>query len=139
VAFKLNDRFLPRRNGFPARALFPGWYGMDSVKWLQRVVVLGPSDLAPNFQLSGMNKLYNRMIKTPAGELKITRLTEIQVRSVIAWPPDNARLPLSHYVIRGFAWTGTGLTRIVNFSADGGRAWAPAHAKFSAEGSEDVT
>ena len=126
LAFKLNDRFLPRRNGFPARALFPGWYGMDSVKWLQRLVVLGPSDLAPNFQLSGMNRLYNRMIKTPAGELSVTRLTEIQVRSVIAWPPDNARLPLSHYVIRGFAWTGTGLIRSVNFSADGGHAWAPA-------------
>ena len=42
MAFKLNDRFLPRKNGFPARALFPGWYAMDSVKWLQRVVVLGP-------------------------------------------------------------------------------------------------
>jgi len=32
VAFKLNDRFLARKNGFPARALFPGWYAMDSVK-----------------------------------------------------------------------------------------------------------
>src|SRR5690242_6589797 len=52
VAFKLNGRFLARRNGFPARALFPGWYGMDSVKWLERVVVLGSADRAPNFQLS---------------------------------------------------------------------------------------
>ena len=126
VAFKLSGRFLPRRNGFPARALFPGWYGMDSVKWLQRVVVLGPSDLAPNFQSSGMNKLYNRMAMTPTGELKVTRLTEIQVRSVIAWPPDNQRLPASRIVIRGFAWTGAGLVRRVSFSADGGRKWAPA-------------
>ncbi len=118
-------QIVPAEKCFPARALFPGWYGMDSVKWLQRVVVLGPSDLAPNFQLSGMNKLYNRMIKIPASELKITRLTEMQVRSVIAWPPDNTRLPLSRYAIRGFAWTGTGLIRSVNFSADGGRAWAP--------------
>jgi DMSO/TMAO reductase YedYZ molybdopterin-dependent catalytic subunit len=126
VAFKLNGRFLPRRNGFPARALFPGWYGMDSVKWLQRVVVLGPSDQAPNFQLSGMNKLYNRMVKNPAGELQITRLTEIQVRSAIAWPVANARLPAGRYVIRGFAWTGAGLVRSVSFSSDGGRAWTPA-------------
>ncbi|MBV8818738.1 MAG: molybdopterin-dependent oxidoreductase, partial [Acidobacteriaceae bacterium] len=28
VAFKINDRFLPRGNGFPARAIFPGWYAM---------------------------------------------------------------------------------------------------------------
>src|SRR5260370_28060795 len=90
------------------------------------MVGLGPSDRGPPFQLSGMNKLYNRMIKNPAGELKVARLTEIQVRSVIAWPADNARLPPSRYVIRGFAWTGTGLIRSVNFSAEGGRAWASA-------------
>src|SRR5215471_3000878 len=123
LAFKLNDRFLPRRNSFSARALFPGWYGMDSVDWLQ------PSrarDVVPNFHLSSMNKVYNRVVKTPAGELKITRLTEIQVRSVIAWPADNARLPPSRYVIRGFACTATGLIRFSNFSADGGRASVPA-------------
>ena len=126
VAFKLNRHFLPQRNGFPARALFPGWYGMDSVKWLKRIVVLGPSDAAPNFQLSGMNKLYNRMVKTPAGEIQVTRLTEIQVRSVIAWPPDNQRLPVGRHVIRGFAWTGAGVISSVRLSADGGRQWAPA-------------
>jgi DMSO/TMAO reductase YedYZ molybdopterin-dependent catalytic subunit len=32
IALKLNGLFLPRRSGFPARALFPGWYAMDSVK-----------------------------------------------------------------------------------------------------------
>jgi DMSO/TMAO reductase YedYZ molybdopterin-dependent catalytic subunit len=126
VAFKLNGRFLPRRNGFPARALFPGWYGMDSVKWLQRIVVLGPSDEAPHFQLSGMNKLYNRMVQSPGGELNVTRIGEIQVRSVIAWPTDNTRLPVGRYEIRGFAWTGMGVVRSVSFSSDGGRAWTPA-------------
>ncbi len=50
VAFKLNDLFLPRRNGFPARALFPGWYAMDSVKWLRRITVLGPEDKPEDFQ-----------------------------------------------------------------------------------------
>jgi DMSO/TMAO reductase YedYZ molybdopterin-dependent catalytic subunit len=39
IAIKLNGRFLPRRNGFPARVILPGWYGMDSVKWLQRITV----------------------------------------------------------------------------------------------------
>mgnify|MGYP001019978548 CR=1 FL=1 len=46
LAFKVNGRFLARSNGFPVRALFPGWYAMDSVKWLQRIVVLGLSDRA---------------------------------------------------------------------------------------------
>ena len=126
IAFKLNGRFLPHRNGFPVRALFPGWYGMDSVKWLKRIVVLGPSEQAPVLQSSGMTKLYNRMIKNAGGELTLTRLTEVQVKSVIVWPVDNTRLPAAQHVIRGFAWTGRGLIRTVEFSADGGRAWAPA-------------
>ena len=126
VAYKLNGRFLPRQNGFPARAFFPGWYGMDSVKWLQRIVVLGPSDPVPDFQSSGMNRIYNRVVKIPSGEQKITRLTEIQVRSVIVWPPDNARLIAERYEVRGFAWTGGGLVAGVNFSNDGGRTWTPA-------------
>ena len=133
LAFKLNGRFLPRRNGFPVRAMFPGWYGMDSVKWLQRIVVLGASDQAPDFQLSGMNKLYNRMLKTPAGELAVTRITEIQVRSVISWPADNTRLPAGRYVIRGFAWTGAGLIRTVSFSDNGGRDWLPAQLESTAK------
>ena len=66
LAYKLNGRFLPHKNGFPLRALFPGWYGMDSVKWLQRIVVLSPSDEAPGFQASGMNRLYNRMLRNQA-------------------------------------------------------------------------
>ncbi len=123
IAVKLNGGFLPRRNGFPARAVFPGWYGMDSVKWIKRLVVLGPSDQAPDFVASGMNKLYNRMVKDQTGEIHLMRLKQIQVRSGLAWPIDNARLPAGQHQIRGFAWTGTGLIRQVSFSSDGGRSW----------------
>ena len=127
IAIKLNGGFLPRRNGFPARAVFPGWYGMDSVKWIKRVVVLGQSDLAPDFVVSGMNKLYNRMIGSPGGEIRLTRLTQIQVRCALAWPTDNARLPPGRHQVRGFAWSGTGLIRDVSFTSDGGRTWDAAH------------
>src|ERR1051325_8233440 len=48
-AFRLNGQFLPPRNGFPARALVGGWYAMDSVKWLQRIVLLGPDDRPGSF------------------------------------------------------------------------------------------
>ena len=126
LAFKLGGRFLARRNGFPARAVFPGWYGMDWVKWLQRMIVLGPSDQAADFRSSGMNKVYNRLLKEPGGEMKITRLTEIQVRSVIAWPSDGARLPAVRHLVRGFAWTGSGLVSGVSFSDDAGRTWKAA-------------
>lgn len=127
IAIKLNGGFLTRRNGFPARGVFPGWYGMDSVKWIKRLVVLGQSGLARDFVASGMNKLYNRMIKNPGGEISLTRLTQIQVRSTVSWPTDNARLPAGRHQVRGFAWTGTGLIRDVSFSSNGGRTWDAAH------------
>jgi len=127
LAYKMNGRFLPHKNGFPLRALFPGWYGMDSVKWLQRIVVLGPSDEAPSFQASGMNRLYNRMVRDQAGAVQSTRLTEVLVKSVIAWPTDTAKLVAGQYEIHGFAWTGAGLIRRIDCSTDGGLSWKPAH------------
>lgn len=126
VAFKLNDRFLPRKNGFPARALFPGWYAMDSVKWLRRIVVLGAGERAADFEASGMNKVYNRVVAASGNERKITRLSEIAVKSAIAWPADKVKLPAARHTVRGFAWAGAGRIRAVEVSYDGGRAWSPA-------------
>jgi len=126
VALKLNDRFLLPRSGFPARALFPGWYAMDSVKWLQRIVVLGPDDPPGAFQSSGMSKVYNRVIETAPSQPVVTRLTEVLVKSAVAWPPDNWKLPVGRHTVRGFAWTGGRGIRRVDFSADGGRTWTPA-------------
>lgn len=126
VAFRLNGQLLPRRSGFPARALFPGWYGMDSVKWLQRIVVLGPADATPNFEASGMNKLYNRLVKRRDGEVNVARLTEVSIKSAIAFPADHSKLLAGQHVIRGFAWTGSGLVRSVDISADAGASWKPA-------------
>jgi DMSO/TMAO reductase YedYZ molybdopterin-dependent catalytic subunit len=127
LACKLNGRFLPHKNGFPLRALFPGWYGMDSVKWLERIVVLGASDEAPGFQASGMNRLYNRMLRNQAGAVQSTRLTELLVKSVVAWPTDNIRLATGQYEVHGFAWTGAGLVRGVDCSTDGGLSWKAAN------------
>ena len=125
VAFKFNDRFLPRKNGFPARALLPAWYAMDSVKWLQRIVVLGSDAEARDFRASGMDKLYNRVVKSDGNESK-TRLTTLQVKSVIAWPPENARLPIGTHAVRGFAWTGSAVIKSISLSCDAGRTWLPA-------------
>src|SRR5438034_205586 len=126
VAFRLNGQFLPPRNGFPARALVPGWYAMDSVKWLRRIIVLGPGDRASDFEASGMSQIYNRVVKPAGGEPKIERLTGMLVKSAIAWPADNTKLPAGRHLIRGFAWTGAGLIRGVEFSSDGGNGWIPA-------------
>src|SRR5262249_33154198 len=39
LAYKMNGADLPAAHGFPVRLLVPGWYGMASVKWLNRIIV----------------------------------------------------------------------------------------------------
>ncbi len=119
VAFKLNGRFLPRRNGFPARVILPGWYGMDSVKWLQRIVVLGPQEKPAGYDESGMGALYSRLRKNQPPY----RLSSVLVKSLIDYPANGAKLLAAVHPISGYAWTGEGLIRRVSVSVDGGRAW----------------
>ena len=39
IATELNGAPLPPEHGFPARLLVPGYYGTNSVKWLDRIVL----------------------------------------------------------------------------------------------------
>ena len=40
LAWACNGEPLPPQHGFPLRLVVPGWYGMTSVKWLQRITVV---------------------------------------------------------------------------------------------------
>jgi len=119
VAFKLNDRFLSPSHGFPARALLPGWYGMDSVKWLRRIVVLGRDEESPGYDDSGMSGLYCRLEQHSTPE----RISRILVKSMIGSPRYGARLAASGYTVQGYAWTGEGSITRVEVSTDGGKVW----------------
>jgi DMSO/TMAO reductase YedYZ molybdopterin-dependent catalytic subunit len=39
LAYAMNGEELPKAHGFPLRAVVPGWYGVASIKWLDRLVV----------------------------------------------------------------------------------------------------
>jgi DMSO/TMAO reductase YedYZ molybdopterin-dependent catalytic subunit len=124
VAFKLNDLLLPKRHGFPARALFPSWYGMDSVKWLRRIVVMDDRAQA-TLQQTGMDRLYNRAVRA-GDKLQVAPVSSIQVKSSIAWPNNGLKLPAGRYSVWGFAWTGAGRIRDVALSTDAGKTWSAA-------------
>jgi DMSO/TMAO reductase YedYZ molybdopterin-dependent catalytic subunit len=132
VAFQYNGLSLPKRNGFPARAIFPGWYGMNSVKWLRRVTVLGESDRETIFHQSGMSRLYNRITRQQGVE-QVKRVSAIEVKSVVAWPGNGLRLPAGHHVVWGFAWSGEDPVREVLMSSDGGKGWRPARMESKPE------
>ena len=122
VAFKLNDQMLPAQNGFPARAFFPGWYGMDSVKWLRKMTLVSANDHGTIFHKSGMTRLYTR-VESNGATRQVTRLSQTQVKSVVAWPGDGMKLPAGRHLVRGFAWSGAGGVKEVSISTDGGASW----------------
>ena len=41
LAYQMNGEILPLQHGYPLRLLVPGWYGMTSVKWLDRLEAIG--------------------------------------------------------------------------------------------------
>jgi DMSO/TMAO reductase YedYZ molybdopterin-dependent catalytic subunit len=126
LVYKLNNRFLPRRNGFPARALLPGWYAMDSVKWLRRIVLLESEAEATQFYASGMDQYYVRLLQAAGGLRREGRVSKILVKSVLAYPKDGAKLPAAEHSVWGFAWTGSGAIYSVEISVDGGLSWGQA-------------
>jgi sulfite oxidase len=116
---RLNSRPLTLRHGAPWRALLPGWYGMDSVKWLERIVVAA----AP---LPSEGGAYQQTRQTLSGELDRQLLPRVQVKSVIVDPGQGAVLRRGRAEIRGLAWSGAGKIDSVEVSADAGGTWRTA-------------
>lgn len=112
----LNGRPLTRNHGAPWRALFPGWYGMDSVKWLERVV-LASSPLPP------VDNTYLEMRTDASGNLQRQLLPAIQVKSVITEPLSGAVVRRGKTMVRGLAWSGCGRISKVQLSADRAMSW----------------
>lgn len=116
---RLDSRPLTRQHGAPWRALLPGWYGMDSVKWLERIVVAA-SPLPPE------GGTYQQTRQTQSGEVDRQLLPRVQVKSVILDPQENSVLRRGKAEIRGLAWSGAGKIDSVEASGDGGGTWRAA-------------
>jgi DMSO/TMAO reductase YedYZ molybdopterin-dependent catalytic subunit len=124
VAWEINGHPLPPQHGFPARLVVPGWYGMASVKWLQRITAV-----TEPFQGHQMMRSYRlRQTAEETGEA----VGQIAVRSLIAPPgiPDFAsrdrHVPQSGCEVLGRAWSGAGPIQRVEVSDDLGRTWQDA-------------
>jgi DMSO/TMAO reductase YedYZ molybdopterin-dependent catalytic subunit len=116
---RLNGRPLTRQHGAPWRALFPGWFGMDSVKWLDRLVV-ARDPLPPE------GDTYQEIRQTPSGTVERHPLPRLPVKSVIIDPLAGVVLRRGGVEIRGLAWSGTGKIASVEVSPDGGTTWRAA-------------
>ncbi len=121
LAYKMNGKDLPAAHGAPVRALVAGWYGMASVKWLQRIIVT-------DRPFQGMFQTFMYTIwERRHGQPTLVPVTDIQVKSEIARPVLNEVVPAkSKYRIFGAAWAGELEVAKVEVSTDGGKTWTEA-------------
>jgi sulfane dehydrogenase subunit SoxC len=120
LVYEINGEPLPPQHGFPLRLVVPGWYGMTSVKWLERITVLKrPFD---GYQ---QRWAYRLRQEDEQGD-PVTRMLP---RALMVPPgiPDylsrERTLDLAPCALEGRAWSGWGAITTVQVSTDGGASW----------------
>ena len=118
LAYKMNGDELPPANGFPVRAIVPGWYAVASIKWLQRIIV---SDKPFNGYYQTLDYAF---WKRQGDQARLTALSELQTKAEIIQPKGGEVVAANSNVrVRGMAWTGMGHITKIEFSSDGGKNW----------------
>ena len=136
VALEMNGVALPKHNGFPARALVPGWVGAASCKWLSEIRVL-PAEFDGFYMATGYRMPTRPVQAGEAVDAKdMAPLTSLGVKSMIVTPSDGAKVRAGAVRISGAAWAGETEIAKVDISIDGGQSWAPAqlgadHARYA--------
>ena len=109
LALQMNWEPLPRDHGAPVRLLVGGWYGMASVKWLNRVSAI-TEPFSGHFQKE----------RYVIGEEPVRWIAP---RALITSPAVGTEVSLETHSVRGYAWSADGGARRVEVSADGGATW----------------
>lgn len=117
LAFEMNGEPLPREHGAPVRALVPGWYAMDSVKWLTAIEVVTEPFQGPFQEL---DYRFQAVDDPGIG----TRIDEMPIHSLFVSIVDGETLPSGPLEVSGIAWSGVGVAA-VDVRVDA-RDWQPA-------------
>jgi DMSO/TMAO reductase YedYZ molybdopterin-dependent catalytic subunit len=121
LAWGMNGQDLPPEHGAPLRAVVGGWYGMASIKWLQRILVVEQP-----FQ-GFFQSLEYTYFRREHGLPSLTAITSIPVKSQIARPSQDEVVDAGKPCkIIGAAWAGEAEVKKVEVSVDGGKTWAEA-------------
>ena len=121
LAFEMNGEPLTPEHGFPLRAVVPGWFGMASVKWLQRLVVTREPFL-------GYYQSIDYTYWEPRNGIpSLVPLAEMRVKAQIARPAMDEAIPAGEeYRVHGAAWGGEEDVATVEISDDEGATWKAA-------------
>jgi sulfite oxidase len=126
LAYAMNGTPLPVANGFPLRAIVPGWEGAYAVKWLTSIRVLDRE--GDSFWIKTAYRYPKKRIAPGAAVAPedMAPVAGLFVKSLIAAPLDGAKLSAGTVLVKGFAWAGDANITGVDISADGGSTWSPA-------------
>jgi DMSO/TMAO reductase YedYZ molybdopterin-dependent catalytic subunit len=117
VVYAMNGQALAPQHGAPLRLVVPDWYGMASVKWLERIEVI-------NHAFEGVQQAGSYHFRTVAGERGVP-CTRMRVNSLMAPPgiPDyfgrRRTVDAGPVELFGRAWSGNAPIRRVEFGVDG--------------------
>jgi sulfane dehydrogenase subunit SoxC len=119
IVYGMNGEMLRPENGYPVRAVMPGWEGNVSVKWLRRIKV---TDQPAHFR-SETARYTDPM---PEGKWRQFSMV-MECKSVITHPSGGMTLKKpGFHEVTGLAWSGAGKIRHVDVSFDGGANWREA-------------
>jgi sulfite oxidase len=126
LAYEMNGQPLPAANGFPLRAIVPGWEAAYSVKWLTHVEVREREH--DGFWVQTAYR-YPRMRVAPGAAVDpkdMAPLGGLVVKSIITSPAEGAVVGRGSIPITGFAWAGESNIVRVDVSVDSGSTWSGA-------------
>lgn len=124
LVYEMNGEPLPPQHGYPLRLLMPGWYGMASVKWLDRIEAV-----AEPFQGYQMVRAYRyaQSADDPGEAVSLIRARALMIPPGIPDFMTRDRLVGAGAVtLTGRAWAGRVRVSRVEVSADGGSTWSEA-------------
>jgi DMSO/TMAO reductase YedYZ molybdopterin-dependent catalytic subunit len=120
LAYRMNGAPLPPEHGYPLRAIIPGWYGMDCVKWLTGIEVL---DHADRTYFMTERYIATRLDAVGSDQRPLTR---VLVKSLITKPREGEILKVGLNSVEGAAWAGERGVAGVEVSTSGGKNWTAA-------------
>lgn len=120
LAYEMNGEPLTPLHGYPLRLIVPGWYGMNSIKWLVGIHVL-------DHTFDGFYQTERYMtVNDPGSDSFYTYLTKMRVKSIITDPMPGEMLITSQHLVSGAAWSGEEEIVRVEVSTNGGNSWQDA-------------
>lgn len=116
LAVAMNGHPLSAERGGPVRLVVPGWYGTNSVKWLDKLTLADKRAPGPY-----TTRFYND--PSPDGSRPVWGIAPES--AIVSPAPDMHVIAERPLTIQGWAWAESGVS-LAEVSVDGGQTWMTA-------------